>query len=692
MPRGQLQSRLTESPLTFTHKFICEKKICKLESKSPCILLRFVMETNLEEAEEKVPKTEPVYDGEVGKCRCVELEARSEKAEARCLELESEVRKRKSEYEALEAKVRMLEAAKLALEGEIKILKCRNNEVSDRISHCDDEKVVAYGGKGLIEGAVDLTEESDEEDKVFQLMAENKVLECERSMAENEAEVWKRKFKELESLTSQLQKSLILKSTEQPFDMKNSDVNKTNEAAKIGSQVGTTLNNTPVIVEAVSFVDSVPTPIYPGKGTGKLQLAGTPCSDTPYKGDYRRQSSKQVKRLLSFQEERSPSKQMAPSTPAGVKPGSVGIIDIHDSDDESNLAHDETASTSKWEDEGGNISSKHELEVTVVCKNVTGTIGDQNQEEKVGSYVDNVPFISSVHKRKRPFSIVTSDSESDTDNVPIGKLRRMRRKEVVPAGTPTEIDNDGDNFTPRKRRLVSLGQSQGKEKTCSSRKNSGSKFGKGTPKTKDVEVDDSDGNESESDIDGDSLNGFIVEDSDTTGCDDSCSESHDGSDCNDAHSGQEDVSSGSGACSDSKEASNDEVDFDVILSQIRRNKDHKSDWKFEGELLAAFAKDPELCMKAVCALYRQQTSGEKLSKASLCQNQRGFSKFDAYRGCTLAEFLTDGDPQGDVKKSVKELEAYDPNGVELCRNLATRYSRQLFEVYKSKEDPYFLPS
>ena len=64
----------------------------------------------------------------------------------------------------------------------------------------------------------------------------------------------------------------------------------------------------------------------------------------------------------------------------------------------------------------------------------------------------------------------------------------------------------------------------------------------------------------------------------------------------------------------------------------------------------------------------------------------------SYRGCTLAEFLTDGDPQGDLKKSVKELQAYDPNAVELCRNLATHYSKQLFEIYNSKEDPYFLPS
>ena len=81
----------------------------------------------------------------------------------------------------------------------------------------------------------------------------------------------------------------------------------------------------------------------------------------------------------------------------------------------------------------------------------------------------------------------------------------------------------------------------------------------------------------------------------------------------------------------------------------------------------------------------------ELCKATFCQNQRGFSKFDAHRGCTLAQFLINGDPQGDLKKSVKELQAFDPNAVELCRNLATHYSRQLFKIY-NKEDPYFLYS
>ncbi|XVE64332.1 hypothetical protein DITRI_Ditri07aG0093300 [Diplodiscus trichospermus] len=668
------------------------------------------MNTDLEEMEEKVPKGELACDKEVGNCRCSELEERSKKAEARCVELELEVRKRKNEYEELETKFRILEAAKLALGEEIKVLRSRNNEVGRN----DNEEVVGYGGKEVMEGVVDLTEENDEEDKVFQLMAENRVLECEKSKAENEAEVWKQKFKELESLTVQMQKSLVLRSAEQPFDGKISDAscgivacrNKTSEAVKQkdGPQVGTISNDMPVITKAVSLMDSGSTLLSPGKGTRNLQPAGTPFSDTPCKhftsdkGDYRVQSSKRVKRHLAFQEKRSPSKLMAPSTPAGAKPTSVSIIDIHDSDDEPDLAHKKIPVPSKEEHGDGNISANYGFERTVGSENETRTTADQNPEEKVGSCADNVPFVS-VLKRKRASNIVTSDTESD-DNVPIGKLRRMCCEVVVPdqtsikskdclvAATPPGIDNVRGTLAPRKRRLVSLRKSE-EVQSCSSRMTRKSKCCKGIPTTEDIEDDDSE--ELGSDSESDSLNDFIINDSDLTDGVSGCSESQDGSDCNNADSGQEDVSSGADACSGSKDVSDSEVDFDVILAQLKRNKDHKSDWKFEGELLAAFGKDMELCMKAVCALYRQQTSGEKLCKATFCQNQRGFSKFDAHRGCTLAEFLTDGDPQGDLKKSVKELQAYDPNAVELCRNLATHYSKQLFEIYNSKEDPYFRP-
>lgn len=42
---------------------------------------------------------------------------------------------------------------------------------------------------------------------------------------------------------------------------------------------------------------------------------------------------------------------------------------------------------------------------------------------------------------------------------------------------------------------------------------------------------------------------------------------------------------------------------------------------------------------------------------------------------------------GDLKKSVKELQEHDPRGIEMCRQLATHYSKQLFAMYENKEDP-----
>lgn len=57
----------------------------------------------------------------------------------------------------------------------------------------------------------------------------------------------------------------------------------------------------------------------------------------------------------------------------------------------------------------------------------------------------------------------------------------------------------------------------------------------------------------------------------------------------------------------------------------------------------------------------------------------------------VAEFLTDGDPHGPLKKSVQDLKNYDPKAINFCHKLANRYSKQLFAIYQNKEDPFFLP-
>ncbi|PWA75047.1 hypothetical protein CTI12_AA246430 [Artemisia annua] len=121
----------------------------------------------------------------------------------------------------------------------------------------------------------------------------------------------------------------------------------------------------------------------------------------------------------------------------------------------------------------------------------------------------------------------------------------------------------------------------------------------------------------------------------------------------------------------------------------QRKKVWNRKWDLEGDMLADFGKDPELCMRAVCAIYRQQTADEKASQETRYRNGRGFSQFDAPGGCKLAEFLTDRDPAGDLNKTVEDLKQYDSKGIKRCRKLAANYSKQLFKIYKNKEDPYF---
>ncbi|KAK0597981.1 hypothetical protein LWI29_030478 [Acer saccharum] len=83
--------------------------------------------------------------------------------------------------------------------------------------------------------------------------------------------------------------------------------------------------------------------------------------------------------------------------------------------------------------------------------------------------------------------------------------------------------------------------------------------------------------------------------------------------------------------SDAQDESDDNEDFGEILSRIKRSKGQNLSWEFEADMLAAFGKDPELRMKAVCALYRQQTSEGKFIKGSLVNNCRGFNKLDTHR-------------------------------------------------------------
>ncbi|KAB2596780.1 hypothetical protein D8674_032230 [Pyrus ussuriensis x Pyrus communis] len=607
-------------------------------------------------------------------CGDSELENRSKRAEERCVELELEIVKRECEYAALEAEFRALEREKIAMEEEIKALR--------RESGGDEKKKNRGGENG--EGIGDLTGENGEEDKI-------KVLECEKKKAESEVEAWKQKFKELELL--------FLKGRELPLDrwmkvagvgslnvdsLDDSGTVQLNKRIKLDDelQVESGLEYSRDKDMAVDRVDVGSTCLPLCKEIGNLQSAGTPCNDIPCKhwdgikgenkrvcvqSDMKYSTSRQARKRLEFDKEGSPCKKMAPSTPGGGIPSSLTIVNISDSDDELLPANNQ-------ESRKVCISSGSVLGETGGCeKDMTTKICAEEDVDNI-----NEGLVASKPKRKRALNIVTSDSESSDDDIPIGQLKKMHLKEIIHdkvgsdlndssvTATVSGVDNAMGTVSPPRRRLVRLrkcGERGGAQKDYSAQ-TSETKYDRENLANEDVEDDDVEevGSESE----GESLGGFIVED-------------------------DSDVSDGHDASTKSEGSSDDDVDFDEILSKFQRNKDQKSKWEFEADMLSAFGKDPELCMKAVCALYRQQTSEEQYTKGSLCTNSRGFSKFDALKGSLLAEFLSNGDPNGDLKRTAKELQAYDPKGIETCRTLASRYSKQLFEIYKNKEDPLFLP-
>ncbi|KAM3294505.1 hypothetical protein ACQJBY_037422 [Aegilops geniculata] len=138
------------------------------------------------------------------------------------------------------------------------------------------------------------------------------------------------------------------------------------------------------------------------------------------------------------------------------------------------------------------------------------------------------------------------------------------------------------------------------------------------------------------------------------------------------------------------EESDNEETIEDLMARIRGKRNAKSkDWEIQAEMQSAFDEHPELCLKAVCALYRKQTEEEQAEKATILHNKKGFSQIDARRGSQIAQFLLDGDAAGPLKKTAQDLEKYDGYALEFCHKMAFRYSKQLFAIYQKKEDPYF---
>ncbi|CAL4959041.1 unnamed protein product [Urochloa decumbens] len=249
-----------------------------------------------------------------------------------------------------------------------------------------------------------------------------------------------------------------------------------------------------------------------------------------------------------------------------------------------------------------------------------------------------------------------------------GQVLKKRRKERVSEDdTDDESCEARERSTPTTRRSARLAKSKSKGGRTSRQVN---KF---------VEPNEYEGSEDDMEEDSDT-DGFIKHDSSSESDIDSAEEPHNESD-------------GSGLNEDSSpgpEESDPMAEYASAMARIGRKKETK-DWKFEADMLAAFAEHPELCLKAVCALYRRQTQEEQLEKAALVHNKEGFNHIDAHRGSCIAEFLLDGDREGPVMKTIHDLEEHDCCALEFCRRVASNYSKQLFAIYQNKEDPYFHP-
>ncbi|RDX65098.1 hypothetical protein CR513_56273, partial [Mucuna pruriens] len=550
-----------------------------------------------------------------------------------CNELEERSKKAEMSCAELEFKLQKkneqceaLEAKLKALEDELEILRVTSEGLKEK-------REVGNVKESEVETIIDLTDDN----KVVQLMIENSVLKCEKKRAESEVEVWKDKYWKMESWASQLK------------------------------------------LESGSYY-------HEGNGTkeesNQIRTAG--CLHLEPIIDSKMHPVGRVRRQLTFEIEEIPSKKMAPSTPIVPKSASVVVIDIVDSDDEPNISQQPVLNCR--DSRNISVSSCFAAENEKMCSSYA-----QNNEEDLNSDED-LPFVATP-KRKRNCNVVTSESErDDDDDVQVCKVKKIHIQEEV---SPEQVRCDTNNsvtvstsadykitstVTPRQR-LMPLRKLTKKSQECK-RAYTSSKV----KHQQNILTNDHDNDELEEDLsecEDEGLSDFIVDDFDVSSGDDKSSKSED------ASNGDVDSdSSNSQGVLDNDMDSDEEMDFSKILSQIHRSKDHM-EWEFEADMLAAFGKDSELCMKAVCALYQQQTSEEQMSRGALFSNQRGFSKFDANRGSTLAEFLTHGDPRGGLKKSVKEMQEHDPKALELCRTLAIRYSKQLYQIYKNKEDPFF---
>ncbi|KAL6850116.1 hypothetical protein ACP4OV_020743 [Aristida adscensionis] len=346
------------------------------------------------------------------------------------------------------------------------------------------------------------------------------------------------------------------------------------------------------------------------------------------------------------------------STTARGKKRAAALVVTSDSEDDDLSPGRRASAKDAYDDQEGGVMPSRKR---ALC-------GVSDSENEDGD--DGACLVSSEHAPHVPATQTESGEDDYEDRIPISQVFEKMRKDRV-SDDDDELDYTKGCSTPTTRRSARLAKNQSKGGQAARR---ALNF---------VEPQEYEGVEDDMEEEDDDMDDFIKDDDSSESASDSAEES-----CS-----EPEVSGASAPNEESSpkpEDSDSEIDYADVIACIGRKRESK-DWEHEGQMLSAFDKYPELCLKAVCALYRKQTKDEQLEKATLFHNKQGFNQIDALRGSRIAEFLLDGDSNGPLKKTVAELKEYDRYALEFCHKVATRYSKQLFAIYQNKEDPYFLP-
>ncbi|KAI3900324.1 hypothetical protein MKW92_020870, partial [Papaver armeniacum] len=465
---------------------------------------------------------------------------------------------------------------------------------------------IAHERNVYLEGVVKKME-NDERETIVQLKTENRDLECGKQRAESEIETWKKRFIALETKVLRLKEenatlrglqNEVCRDDEYKTFMNKETCRKMDVEVNVATvdhlrTKDNMLNKTATILNSAL----PPNPSSLKENIREVHRSGPPFisnQSEPSEAikdkqknirlDSKVESVIAVKKQLSFETEGSSREKLVMINQGTVATSSTGIIEIDDSGDEKEI--DETLKSSSGN--GNNLRAKKYLKRPLSAKK------NEQCERNFDEDVTSIP-LSSTTKRHR----ICGSKSQDDDKIPIGKLLNLC---------------NGDEKVERQE---SSSKRSFLLKQCQKKKN----MVKGTSRNESATLNDSqmsrmsyqkaakptfaDGRknvlgEFGSNREGEHFGGMIVKPSESADSGDSSS--------------------------DSEDLGDNDFSFKQVAKIIRLRQ---SKWPFEADLFSSLLKDPELCMRAICALYRQQMSKEKYTRGSLDSNERGFNVNDA---------------------------------------------------------------